>query len=52
MFTGWALFFHHSAVIENAVLNKMAVTSSHNLSSAFLAHLRGETSTQIRVALV
>lgn len=30
----------------------MAVTSSHNLSSAFLAHLWGETSTQVRVALV
>lgn len=30
----------------------MAVTSSHILSSAFLAHLWGETSTQVRVALV
>lgn len=30
----------------------MAVTFSHVLSSAFLAHLGGETSTQVRVALV
>lgn len=30
----------------------MVVTSTHILSSAFLTHLRGETSTQVRVALV
>lgn len=29
----------------------MAVTSSHILFSAFPAHLQGETSTQVRVAL-